>query len=222
MVLEKKAWELGEAELDEQGLPIIHDIVSKLGCIQHRTGAHPWRADNVAKGCPESTDPENFPFTNTAVLQPPAFLPNTSVGFQTESALPWSGGGSFLKMTDLFSMDEAFGSPPLSARDNHFDVPDFDFLNPMDDMDVGNCRRSSLDGAAGELLDPATSPGLPTHIQPVYKVPDASSAPPEHPTEKSSCGYCQRTFARSDGLTRHIDHNVCRWKKKRTHPIRVV
>lgn len=34
MVRERQPWELGEPELNDGGQPIIHDIASKLGCVQ--------------------------------------------------------------------------------------------------------------------------------------------------------------------------------------------
>ncbi|KAL6901185.1 hypothetical protein GGI43DRAFT_404221 [Trichoderma evansii] len=33
MVRNSESWELGEPNLNHRGLPIIHDIVKRLGCI---------------------------------------------------------------------------------------------------------------------------------------------------------------------------------------------
>ena len=40
MVRNSQRWELGEPELNDRGLPVIHSIASKLGCIYTSSNAN--------------------------------------------------------------------------------------------------------------------------------------------------------------------------------------
>jgi hypothetical protein len=113
-----ESWDLGDPELDDSGLPVIHDIAEKLGCIRppfDLAGASPVDADGFSE---LQVPPDVADELQGNLSQYPAFSSEVQLPWVQQQPQQDSNNGLFDQPSQVVSLSQEpqFGKDPNSQN----------------------------------------------------------------------------------------------------------